>query len=225
MSKILLVEDDQALREMTAKYLRSSKFMVDTVDNGADALEILRFSVFDAIVLDWELPGMSGPEILKQFRARGGLTPILMLTGKNKLSDKAEGFNAGADDYLTKPFEVDELVMRLHALLRRSGRIPAVADTLTARDIEFNATTLQVTRAGAEVKMLPKEVALLEFLLRHQGQVFSADQLLDRVWSSSSDASPEAVTACIGRLRKKIDGGAENPIIKTVYGLGYKLEV
>jgi DNA-binding response OmpR family regulator len=223
MSKILLVEDDLALREMTAKYLRSSKFLVDTVDNGRDALEILRFSAFDAVVLDWELPGMSGPDVLKQFRSRGGATPILMLTGKNKLSDKAEGFNSGADDYLTKPFEVDELAMRLHALIRRSGRGP-VADTLIARDIEFNATTLQVTRSGAELKMLPKEVALLEFLLRHQGQVFSAEQLLDRVWSSASDASPEAVTACIGRLRKKIDGGAENPIIKTVYGLGYKLE-
>lgn len=223
MSKILLVEDDQALREMTSKYLRTHRFLVDTADNGADALELLRFSVFDAVVLDWELPGLHGPEILKQFRARGGVTPILMLTGKNTLSDKAQGFNSGADDYLTKPFDLEELVMRVQALIRRSGRQVAAA-ALKARDIELDTEKLIVTRAGAKLKMLPKEVALLEFLLRHPGQVFSAEQLLDRVWSSSSDASPEAVTACIGRLRKKIDGNSDAPLIKTIYGLGYKLE-
>ncbi len=224
MSKILLVEDDQPLREMTAKYLRSLKFLVDTADNGTDALEILRFSAFDAVVLDWELPGLHGPEVLKKFRARGGLTPILMLTGKNKLSDKTEGFNSGADDYLTKPFDLEELVLRIHALLRRSGR-HTPADTLKARDIELDTATLSVSRNGTVLKMLPKEVALLEFLLRHPGQVFSAEQLLDRVWSSSSDASPEAVTACIGRLRKKIDCDSDEPLIKTIYGLGYKLDM
>lgn len=224
MAKILLVEDDDALREMTARYLKGQKYLVDTCDNGADAFELLKFSAFDIVVLDWELPGLHGPEVLKKYRARGGSTPILMLTGKNKLSDKSEGFNSGADDYLTKPFELEELVLRIQALLRRSTPSVSPSTTLKARDIELDTRTLVVTRDGNELKMLPKEVALLEFMLRHPGQVFSADQLLDRVWSSTSDASPEAVTACIGRLRKKIDGNHPSPLIKTIYGLGYKLE-
>ena len=224
MSKLLLVEDDQALREMTAKYLRSAKFLVDTSGDGADALELLKLSVFDAVVLDWELPGLHGTEVLQTFRSRGGITPVLMLTGKSTLSDKSTGFGAGADDYLTKPFELPELVLRIQALLRRANRA-APSSLLRACDLELDTAALTVTRAGVELKLLPKETALLEFLMRHPNQVFSADQLLDRVWSSSTDASAEAVTACIGRLRKKIDADRAQPILKTVYGLGYKLEV
>lgn len=223
MSKLLLVEDDVALRDMTAKYLKSVNFLVDTVGDGADAFELLRFSSFDLVVLDWELPGLSGPEVLQKYRAKGGKTPVLMLTGKNTLSDKSAGFGLGADDYLTKPFELEELLMRIQAILRRSN--PAAPNNiLKARDIELDTAALIVTRAGITLKLLPKEIALLEYLLRHPGQVFSADQLLDRVWSSSSDATAEAVTACIGRLRKKIDSDSDKPLIKTIYGLGYKLE-
>lgn len=223
MSKLLLVEDDVALRDMTAKYLKSVNFLVDTVGDGADAFELLRFSNFDLVVLDWELPGLSGPEVLQKYRAKGGKTPVLMLTGKSTLSDKSAGFGAGADDYLTKPFELEELLMRIQAILRRSNPV-APTNILKARDIELDTAALIVTRSGITIKLLPKEIALLEYLLRHPGQVFSADQLLDRVWSSSSDATAEAVTACIGRLRKKIDGDSDKPLIKTIYGLGYKLE-
>lgn len=224
MSKLLLVEDDVALRDMTARYLKSLKFLVDTVGDGAEAYELLRFSKFDLVVLDWELPGLSGPELLKKYRAKGGKTPILMLTGKNTLSDKSEGFTSGADDYLTKPFELEELVLRVQAILRRANPI-APSSVLAAGDVELNVETLVVTKSGVAIKLLPKEIALLEFFLRHPGQVFSAEQLLDSVWSSSSDATTEAVTACVGRLRKKIDGDTKQPLIKTVYGLGYKLEV
>ncbi|MBY0550034.1 MAG: response regulator transcription factor [Candidatus Obscuribacterales bacterium] len=223
MSKLLLVEDDVALRDMTAKYLKSANFLVDTVGDGSDAFELLRFSSFDLVVLDWELPGLSGPEVLQKYRNKGGKTPVLMLTGKNTLSDKTAGFGAGADDYLTKPFELEELLLRIQAILRRSNPV-APNNVLKARDIELDTAALIVTRAGITLKLLPKEISLLEYLLRHPGQVFSADQLLDRVWSSSSDATTEAVTACVGRLRKKIDSDSDKPLIKTIYGLGYKLE-
>jgi OmpR-family two-component system manganese-sensing response regulator len=224
MAKIFLIEDDPDISENVRDWLQDCEnHIVEVVDNGKDGLEQLRFYNYDLIILDWDLPHLSGLELCNEFRKRGGNTPILFLTGKRELINKEAGFEAGADDYLTKPFQVRELAMRVRALLRRP---PSVfkGSTLTAKHVVLDPASAQVTSNGREVKLNPKEYALLEFLLRHPNQLFSAEALLDRVWKSSSESTTEAITTCIKRLRKKIDIDGQPSLITTIHGLGYRLE-
>jgi DNA-binding response OmpR family regulator len=221
MAKILVIEDDLGLSRMVKDWLTFEHHMVETADNGKDGLEKLQYYQYDVIVMDWELPEMTGIEICKQYRSSGGKTPILMLTGKGTIVDKETGFDAGADDYLTKPFHMKELSVRLRALLRRVGG-NLTGDELKYRDIVIEPANHRATRNGKDLQLLPKEFALLEFLMRHPSQVFSAEALLSRVWSSESDATIDAVSTCIKRLRKKVDVDGETSIIKTVHGVGYK---
>lgn len=223
MAKILLVEDDMGLSRMVRDWLTFEHHLVETADNGRDGLDKLQFYQYDLVILDWELPEMTGIEICKEFRSRGGTTPVLMLTGKGTIGDKESGFEAGADDYLTKPFHMKELSMRLKALLRRGGTA-LQGDTLKFRDLVLEPTSHRVTRDGKDLQLLPKEFALLEFLMRHPNQVFSAEALLSRVWASESDTTVDAVSTCIKRLRKKVDMDGQSSVIKTVHGVGYKLE-
>lgn len=223
MAKILLVEDDMGLSRMVRDWLTFEHHLVETADNGRDGLDKLQFYQYDLVILDWELPEMTGIEICKEFRSRGGTTPVLMLTGKGTIGDKESGFEAGADDYLTKPFHMKELSMRLKALLRRGGTA-LQGDTLKFRDLALEPASHRVTREGKDLQLLPKEFALLEFLMRHPNQVFSAEALLSRVWASETDTTVDAVSTCIKRLRKKIDQEGQSSIIKTVHGVGYKLE-
>jgi DNA-binding response OmpR family regulator len=168
------------------------------------------------------LPELSGIELCRQYRSRGGTAPVLMLTGKGTISDKESGFDAGADDYLTKPFHMKELSMRLRALLRRATAF--TGDVLRVKDIELEPSNHRATRNGADLNLLPKEFALLEFLMRHPNQVFSAEALLSRVWASETDTTVDAVSTCIKRLRKKIDSEDQPSLIRTVHGVGYKLQ-
>lgn len=207
---------------MVKDWLTFEHHMVETADNGKDGLEKLQYYQYDVIVLDWELPEMTGIEICKQFRSAGGKTPVLMLTGKGTIVDKETGFEAGADDYLTKPFHMKELSVRLRALLRRAGG-NLTGDELKYRDVVIEPANHRATKNGKDLQLLPKEFALLEFLMRHPSQVFSAEALLSRVWSSDSEATIDAVSTCIKRLRKKVDVEGETSIIKTVHGVGYKL--
>jgi two-component system OmpR family response regulator len=174
------------------------------------------------VILDWQLPGMSGVDVLKQFRNQGGSTPVLMLTGKGNIEEKEQGLDSGADDYLTKPFHFKELSARLRAMLRR----PAVTtgNQLKLRGIELDLAARKVSREGEEVHLLPKELALLEFLLRHPNEVFSPEALLDRVWHSESDSSVDTVYTTMRTLRKKISTEKSGALIKTVHGLGYTIE-
>ncbi|HEY9793633.1 MAG TPA: response regulator transcription factor [Candidatus Obscuribacterales bacterium] len=224
MAKILIVEDDVGLARMVSDWLKFEHHMVEMANNGRDGLDKLKSFEYDLVVLDVDLPELSGIEVCKEFRSTGGTTPVLLLTGKNTLTDKETGFGAGADDYLTKPFHMKELSMRLRALLRRAEGSFAVGDQLKYRDIELDVKTHRVTRSGKELQLLPKEFALLEFLMRHQGQVFNGEALLSRVWASESETSIDAVSTCIKRLRKKIDLEGENSLIRTVHGVGYKLD-
>lgn len=224
MAKILIVEDDPELSGVLQDWLVSEHHVVDTVDDGTEADQLLRHYAFDLVVLDWDLPGMLGVEVCRQFRSRGGSTPILMLTGKGEIKDKTTGLDAGADDYLTKPFHPDELSARVRALLRRPAPVTATNE-LKAGDLVLEPGTYRVMRAGKDIRLLPKEFALLEFLMRHPNVVFSAEALIDRVWSSDSDASPDTVRTNIKRLRQKIDTEGQRPMIATVHGVGYKLEV
>lgn len=223
MAKILIVEDDHFLCDLVKDNLSSLNHTVDIAHNGRAGLDMLSIAVYDVILLDWEMPEMTGVELLKQFRSRGGKTPVIMLTKKGSINEKEVGFDSGTDDYLTKPFEMRELQARLRALLRRPANI--VSNVLSAGCLSLDTDKHEVTKDGQPVSLLPKEFALLEFFMRHPNQTFSSDAILSRVWSTDTDASEEAVTTCIRRLRKKIDTADKPSMISTVYGVGYKLQV
>jgi DNA-binding response OmpR family regulator len=223
MPKILIVEDDLDLRSIVEDWLRHEHHLVETATKGDEAMELIGIYPYDVIILDWNLPVMSGIQILKKFRQDGGKTPVLMLTGQDLAENIETGLDSGADDYLTKPFHMKELSARIRALLRRPQTV--TENVLRAGDLTLNPRTFAVTKSGADIRLLPKEFALLEFLMRHPNQVFSAEALLDRVWHSENDAAPETVRTCIKRLRRKIDGESENSLIQTLHGVGYKLNV
>lgn len=223
MSRILLVEDDQDLAQRIIKWLQAERHSVEHVANGREALEYLEGRQYDIIILDWQLPEVPGLDVCKQFRATGGTTPVLMLTGKADITDKESGLDAGADDYLTKPFHPRELSARLRALSRRPAEV--VSDQLRAGDLVLQSSTFTVMKNGQRIELLPLEFSLLEFFMRHPGRVFPAEALLERVWPVNSDASPEAVRTVIKTLRKKIDKEGEQSTIRTIHGVGYKLDM
>jgi OmpR-family two-component system manganese-sensing response regulator len=221
MAKILLVEDDVALSTRVSEWLKFQQHVVDVVHDGKEGADRLKLYEYDIAILDWELPLKAGVDVCKHYRAAGGKIPILMLTGKSQISDKEEGLDSGADDYLTKPFDLKELSARLRALLRR----PAIAlsSELKVHDIILDDVSKKVTKAGVEVDLSPKELQLLEFFLRHPDQVFSQEALLERIWSSESEASVFSVYTAVKTLRKKMTKAGEKPFLATVHGLGYRL--
>ncbi|MBU6451758.1 MAG: response regulator transcription factor [Cyanobacteria bacterium REEB67] len=222
MSKVLIVEDDISIANVVKDALSDNKYNVDMVHNGADARAYLSSVQYDLIIFDWQLPDCSGIELCNEFRAGGGAAPVLFLTGRNTVPDRITGLDSGADDYLTKPFDVRELLSRVRALLRRP---PSVTyKTVKARNIELDPVNHVVTMAGAELKLYPKEFSLLELFIRHPQRVFSPDDLLSKVWPTDSDASIETVRTTILRLRQKVEADPENPLIRTIRGVGYRLE-
>jgi len=209
---------------MIANWLNAERYVVNTASNAADGIAMLQSYAYDLLILDWQLPDHTGVEILQQYRSKGGDAPALILTGKDKLSDKEIGFRAGADDYLTKPFDHRELLLRIKALLRR-GRLSASSDTLVFGDLTLDPATYSVDQRGVPIKLTPKEFGLLEFFMRHPNQVFSAEQLLDRVWEDPLVGSPESVRVWLNKLRSKLQAGENSPVISNVFGVGYRLEL
>jgi DNA-binding response OmpR family regulator len=224
VAKILLVEDDQDLAKTIADFLSREKHNVEIVHDGLDGAEMLKFDSFDVLVLDWDLPGLSGVEILARYRAAGGKAPTIMLTGRQKVDEKEEGFESGADDYLTKPFSLRELAARIRALLRRPVQL--VSDVLTVRDITLDPEKHRVTKGGAEVKLTPKDFSLLEFFMRHPDELFAAETIVSRVWLQNEEASPDALRVAIRRLRKAFGetGEAGESVIENVSKMGYRLK-
>jgi len=222
MAKILLVEDDLVNAGLVRDYLKHEQYTVDEAHDVSEAQGFLSAYQYDLLVLDWLLPDGSGIDVLKKFRDDGGLAPVILLTGKGHVSDKEVGLDAGADDYLTKPFEVRELSARIRALLRRNPL--AQGNVLACGNITLDIKRACLTRDGEEIKLLPTEYALLEFLMRNQERVFSPGALLLHVWKSDSDATENGVRTYIARLRQKIDTQGKPSLIKTIHGLGYKLE-
>lgn len=223
MTKILLVEDDAFLKKSLKVFLERQNYVVEAIDSGEEALERLRFEQYDVIVLDWGLPGMTGIEVCKKYRGNNGNTPILMLTGKNQTVEKAYGLDAGADDYLTKPFENLELNARIRALLRRQ---PTVTSTvLSMGNVELDPTNGKITIANKECTLFPKEFVLLEFLMRNPNHTFPSEVLLERVWSTESEVTPDTVRAYITKIRKKLETENANICITTRKGFGYSLEL
>ena len=222
MSKILLVEDDELVLEAVADTLETNNFVVVKVRDGQEAADRLKLYSYDLAILDIGLPKINGIDVCRNYRAAGGITPILMLTGKGEIEDRVQGLDSGADDYLPKPFHMRELIARVRTLLRRP--VGLVADVLTVRGITLNPSTGKATRDGVEIDLLAKELALMEFLMRHRDQIFSVDDLLDKVWHSESDSSEDAVRQCVTRVRKKLDIDGKPSIITTVKGMGYKID-
>jgi len=214
---LLVVEDNERLARALARGLAAEGFVVDVERDGPSGLEAARHGDYDALVLDVMLPGLSGYSIVRTLRAEGSWVPILMLSAKDGEYDQADGLDAGADDYLTKPFSYVVLLARLRALARRGAiERPTV---LTVGDLVFDPAGRQVTLAGEPVTMTHREVSLLEYLMRRPGQVVSKTDLLDHVWDAAEGTAPNVVEVYVGYVRRKI--GREK--LETVRGAGYRL--
>jgi DNA-binding response OmpR family regulator len=221
MAKILIIDDDKDLTLLIRSWLSSENHVMEIVHNGREGMDLMRGSGYDLILLDWDLPEMTGIDVLRTFKNERGTTPIIMLTGNRTVDEKESGLNSGADDYLTKPFHMKELSARIKAVLRRSSK--SINNVLEVADMMLDPVKYKFTKGGREIVLVPKEFALLEFLMRHPGQVFDAETLLQRVWHSDSEATIEAVRTCIRRMRQKIDANEENSVIETIARVGYRL--
>jgi DNA-binding response OmpR family regulator len=223
--RLLLVEDEPKILAALKRGLERESYAVDTADNGDDGLDAALTGDYDLVVLDRMLPGEVGDglEICRRMRAADLHAPVIMLTARDKVAERVGGLDGGADDYLVKPFAFDELLARIRALLRRPAE--AVSNVLVAGDLEFDTASRTVRRAGAVVDLSAREQALLEYLMRNQGQVLSKDQIIAHVWDFDADVLPNTLEVYIGYLRNKLErpfGGS--PLIHTRRGLGYKLE-
>lgn len=222
MAKILVVEDDKDLCNLVSEYFAVAGYTVDKAFTGSDGRNFLKTYQYDVVILDWSLPEVSGIALCREYRANGGNCPVIFLTGKTEIADKETGLDAGSDDYVTKPFSIQELAARVRALLRRSPVYHH--NVLKVKDIELDPNEHKVTKNGKEIKLFPREFALLEFFMRHPNQVFSADILIDRVWQSDTEATAKTVRVSLMRLRQGLEEDKDNSLIKNVYGVGYKLE-
>lgn len=223
MAKVLLVEDDEDLAVTIGDMLRDERHTVDTIHDGLDAAEALKTRTYEVVVLDWDLPGKSGISILREFRAAGGGTPVIMLTGKSEIEQKEQGLDSGADDYLTKPFLLKELAARIRSLLRRPTMTNA--GVLRWGNLVLDPSKFEVSRNGQQLRLLPRDFALLEFLMRHPTQIFSTQSLLDNVWNYDSDATPEGLRVAVRRIRKVIDEGDDlnQSMIENISRVGYRM--
>lgn len=220
--RLLYVEDEPALLQVTAKRLKTEGYGVDTCMDGEEALDFIEMTDYDAIILDIMLPGRDGLSVLRQMRAQGNQTPVLLLTARDTIADRVAGLDTGADDYLVKPFSFDELSARIRVLLRRTAQDTA-SSLLTAADLTMDLNTRRVTRGGQEIPLSQKEYAVLEYLLRNQGAVLTRDQIEQHVWNYDFEGGSNVVDVYIRYVRKKIDAGHEPKLIHTVRGMGYVL--
>lgn len=227
MAQIFLAEDDPALAAVVVRWLKKEGHQVVHLSDGNDAIEQLKFAEFDLLILDIELPGASGLEILKTFRQKGGKAAAIFLTARSTIENKLEGFESGADDYLSKPFHAKELIMRVNALLKRSRETFDLDSQFEDIGLQLLPTKSAVRRLSdqAEIVLTGREYALLEFLLRRQGQVIPSERILNSLWADEDGASPEALAACITRLRKKLDeADRKESLIKNIHGRGYQIK-
>jgi DNA-binding response OmpR family regulator len=193
------------------------------VHDGTEGLDLAETEVHDAVILDVMLPGMDGMTIARRMRADKVYVPVLMLTARDALPDRIQGFDAGADDYLTKPFAFEELMARLRAITRRGGA-PVANEHLAVGDLVMDTRSREVMRAGKIIDLTPREYALLEYLMRHPGQALSRTMILERVWEYGFDSFANVVDAAILRLRRSVDEGFDKPLIQTVRGVGYRIK-
>ena len=219
--RILVAEDERDLALILSQRLRREGYAVDVCHDGAETLDYLRLGTYDAAVVDILMPKLDGLTAVQTVRAEGNDTPVLFLTALDGVDDRVRGLDAGADDYLVKPFAMAELLARVRALLRRRGG--AAGTVLTAADLTMDCAARSVCRGGRPIELSAREYALLEYLLRNKGIVLSRDQIERHIWSYDYDGSSNVVDVYIRYLRKKIDEDAALPLIRTVRGAGYVL--
>jgi DNA-binding response OmpR family regulator len=222
---LLLVEDDTRVADFLTRGLAAEGYTVAHAGDGPQGLARATGEAFDLLILDVMLPGFSGRELCKKLRVGGVTTPVLMLTAMDATEDKVDGLRGGADDYLTKPFDFDELLARIEALIRRGRGYESKPDPrLTAGDVTLDRETMEVRRAGRLVELTAKEFQLLEFLLSSPGKVMSRTRILNKVWGYDSDPLTNVVDVYIRRIRAKLECDPETGLIRTVRGYGYKIE-
>jgi two-component system, OmpR family, response regulator len=220
---VLVVDDDPMLQKLLQRGLTAQGSVVDVAGTAADGLYMAQDGTFDLVILDVELPDGSGLEVSKYLRAGGNTVPILMLTARSELSDRLTGFEAGVDDYLTKPFAFKELLLRMQAITRR-GTVAVRNETLTLGDLVLDRLAHEVTRAGTPVRLPPREFTVLEFLMEHPNQALSRTVIMERVWDYSFEGSSNVVDASIRRIRKAIGDDRPPRLIQTIHGIGYRIK-
>lgn len=220
--RILVVEDDNNIAQNIRQGLLDENFAADVVYDGQEAYDQAKSDSYDAIIMDWMLPTLSGVEVCQRLRADKIYTPVLMLTAKDALEDKVLGLNTGADDYLTKPFSFEELLARVRSLIRRSNQSQPV---LKLDSLELDPQAHIVKRQGKEITLTGKEYALLEYFMHHPNQILTRDQILSHVWDYSYDSYSNIIDVLVRRLRNKIDRAypKDRPLFTTIRGLGYRL--
>ena len=220
--KILLVEDDRRASDYLAKGLRELGHVVDQANDGEEGLAAAQSGNYDAIILDRMMPRLDGLEVVRRLRANGAPVPVLILSALDEVDERIQGLRAGGDDYLAKPYHLEELAARLEALVRRHGEA-APPGKLKVCDLELDARSRRVTRAGRKIDLTGREFQLLEFLMRHAGQVVTRTMILEGVWDYHFDPKTNVIDVHISRLRQAIDKGFDRPLLHTVRGAGYTL--
>lgn len=219
--RILVVDDEPEVLSLMRRGLSVAGYSVETAESGEEALDFAVVRSLDAVILDVRLPGMDGIEVCRRLRAGDAGLPIMMLTARGRVPDRVAGLDAGADDYLVKPFSIDELLARVRALLRRAGASEAAQ--LRFADLVLDPSTRRVERAGRHIELTPKEFDLLEFFLRHPEQVLSRGMIFTRVWGSEYLGDSNLIDVHVMRLRDKLETGGESRLLHTMRGIGYSL--
>lgn len=220
--RLLLAEDEKELSNALVTVLKHNNYSVDAVYNGQDALDYLETENYDGAILDIMMPKMDGLTVLKTIRTHGNSVPVLLLTARSEIDDRVEGLDCGADDYLTKPFSMKELLARIRAMTRR--KTDTTDSVLKYSDIELDRSTYQLSSKGKELRLASKEYQMLEMLMVNPGQIISANQFMDRIWGYDSEAEMNVVWVYISYLRKKLASIDSSVQIKATRGLGYSLE-
>jgi two-component system, OmpR family, manganese sensing response regulator len=222
--RILLVDDEVELTDPLSRVLTREGYTVDAAYDGANGSELAKASIYDLLILDWMLPEKTGLEICQELRRQGKTTPVLFLTAKDTLDDRVEGLDAGADDYLVKPFELRELLARVRALLRRSGSqtYETATGRLVVADLELDCDNQVAYRQGRMIELSQKESQLLHYFMENTGQLLTHAQIMEHLWQDEEQPSSNVIAALIRLLRRKIEVGRETTLIHTVYGKGYR---
>jgi DNA-binding response OmpR family regulator len=220
--QILLVEDERKVADIIVRGLRGEGYSAIVASDATSGLNLAQSGQFDLIILDLLLPDFPGTKLLRRLREKDRRVPVLVVTARSEMESKAANFDAGADDYLTKPFAFAELIMRVKALLRRSPE--TVPDTIKILDLEIDRLAHQVRRAGRRIDLSPKEFSLLEYFAMNAGRVLSRSMIIDRVWDQSFEGLTNIVDVYVSQVRRKVDDGFELKLIRTVRGLGYAID-
>lgn len=217
--KILVVEDEKDLNRVITKHLKKNNYSVDSCFDGEQALDYVLYGEYDLIITDIMMPKIDGYEFIKQLRVKGNSTPVIMLTAKDSLDDKILGLDSGADDYIVKPFEFDELLARIRVLMRRNYGF--ATNIIQVDDVVLDISKKQVTRSGESIVLTGKEYEVLEYLFKNKTRIISREQILNHVWDYDYEGASNIIDVIVKNIRKKLDVGSKKPIIHTKRGLGY----